>query len=108
MKKQPLSITGIRFAISEKNEELARGYLYLLKNDLHERPYAFIEDLYVAEAERGAGYGSKMLQAMIEEAKKRGCYKIIATSRKPRRAVHRFYEKNGFQKWGYEFRIDLK
>lgn len=108
MKKQSVSISGIRFAISEKNKELARGYLYLLKNDLHERPYAFIEDLYVAETKRKAGLGSEIVQAMIEEARKRDCYKIIATSRKTREAVHRFYEKNGFQKWGYEFRMDLQ
>jgi hypothetical protein len=44
----------------------------------------------------------------IELARKLNCYKIIATSRFGRENIHEWYQKLGFKKFGFEFRIDLK
>ncbi len=81
--------------------------VYILHNDLHERPLAYIEDVFVQAPFRGQGNGSRILQAAIEEAKKQGCYKIIANSRFSREKVHKFYQQQGFSEYGKEFRIDL-
>lgn len=40
---------------------------------------AHIEDIATAERHRGKGIGSKIVQALIEEAKKDGCYKVTAS-----------------------------
>jgi GNAT superfamily N-acetyltransferase len=108
LNKIPITATGIRFSIKIDGVEKARGRLYIMNNDLHEEPFGFIEDLFVHEQVRSCGYGSKIVQEMIEEAKKLGCYKIVATSRFERENIHKFYEKNGFRKYGYEFRLELK
>ncbi|MFA6296636.1 MAG: GNAT family N-acetyltransferase [Patescibacteria group bacterium] len=93
---------------AEKNGEIVgRAYLYLIKNDLHTEPYGLLEDVFVSENQRGKGTGTKLVQAVIEEAKKRKCYKLIATSRKSREQVHQWYLKLGFEDYGCEFRINF-
>ncbi len=80
----------------------------VIRNKLHRRPYALLEDVFVDEKYRGRGIGKMIGKKAISLAKELGCYKIIATSRFPRESVHRFYESLGFKKWGYEFRKELK
>ena len=104
-----VSSTGIKLYINDENGmEIARAFLYLMHNDLHERPFGLMEDVFVQERYRNKGLGKQMVQAIVEEAKKRNCYKLIGTSRFSRENVHEFYEKKGFYKRGYEFRIDFK
>lgn len=91
----------------ENSEELGAVYLYLIQNDSHEKPYGLLEDLMVKEGHRKKGIGSTLVKEAIEEAKRIGCYKVIGTSRMSREEVHRFYEKLGLKKYGFEFRIDL-
>lgn len=99
---------GIKIYIkNEKGEEIARCFIYLIYNDLHDKPYALLEDVFVKEEYRNKGIGSEIVKKAIEIAKKLNCYKIIATSRFEREKVHEFYEKLGFRKWGIEFRIDF-
>ena len=98
---------GIRFAIVENNYEVARAYLYLMYNNQHQEPFGLLEDVYVSEENRGRGLGTQLIKQVIEQAKKRGCYKLIATSRKSRSNVHQLYKKLGFQEYGLEFRIDF-
>ncbi len=99
---------GLKLTFSDNGQEIARVRIYFISNDLHPQPYALIEDLFVQEEFRGQSLGTKLMQAAIEEAKKKGCYKILATSRKEREKVHEFYRKLGFKEWGKEFRIDLE
>ncbi len=96
-----------KVALSSKGKEIGRIWIHFLHNDLHEQPYALIEDLFVEEKWRGNGLGSKLVKAALAEAKKEGCYKVLATSRHTRPQVHEFYRKLGFQDWGKEFRMSL-
>lgn len=98
----------VKCTIEENEKEVGRASLYVLYNDLHEEPYGLLEDVFVDEAFRGKGYGRELVHAVIEEAKKQNCYKLIATSRVSRTEVHAMYEKYGFQKYGVEFRMDFK
>ncbi len=86
---------------------VAGMYLYLIRNDSHEEPYGLLEDLLVKEEHRKKGIGSALVKEALAEAKRLGCYKVIGTSRLARENVHRFYEKLGMKKYGFEFRIDL-
>lgn len=108
IKIKKISGKGLKFLILENSQEVARARLYILNNDLHREPFGLIEDVFVKEEEQGKGYGTKIMKVLIEEAKKANCYKLICTSRFTRPEVHHFYEKLGFKKRGFEFRIDFK
>lgn len=56
---------------------------------------AFIEDVAVREKYRGQGIGAKLIEHLIEKAKKSGCYKINLSCFRERIA---FYERLGFKK----------
>ena len=99
---------GIRItATDDRGAECGRVYLYILHNDLHQEPFGFIEDMFVREDMRKHGVGSQLLEKLLATAKEAGCYKVLGTSRFAREDVHAWYEKRGFTKCGYEFRIDL-
>ncbi|VEP17589.1 GCN5 family acetyltransferase [Hyella patelloides LEGE 07179] len=102
-----VSAKGIKFSLVESDREIARAYLYLMHNDLHQEPFGLLEDVYVAEDNRGRGLGTQLVKQVIQEAREQGCYKLIATSRKSRSKVHQLYTRLGFQEHGLEFRIDF-
>ena len=107
IKKISISAKGVKFVRRIDGIEVGRAYLYILKNDLHEEPFGFMEDVFVDEALRGGGIGEALVERVIKEARKRGCYKLIATSRHERIKVHALYRRLGFKDHGHEFRIDL-
>ena len=98
---------GIRFSISANGHEVARAYLYVMTNDLHEAPFGLLEDVYVDESQRGSGLGTAIVKEVIAAAHHVGCYKLVATSRASRPKVHELYERLGFAKHGVEFRMNL-
>lgn len=101
-------IYAIKLSYEEEGGVKGWALLYIISNERHAESYAFLENVYIEQEYRQQGLGSKLVLAVIEEAKRRGCYKIIGTSRFPKEKVHDFYLKHGFVKWGYEFRLDLK
>jgi GNAT superfamily N-acetyltransferase len=107
IKTQTVEARGIKFSLLENEQEVARAYLYIMHNELHQEPFGLLEDVYVDERYRGSGWGTKLVQQVIIVAKEQNCYKLIATSRKSRPKVHQLYEKLGFESRGFEFRIDL-
>jgi len=108
IRKKGINAEGVRLSIEQKGKEVARARLYVMSNDLHKEPFGFVEDVFIDETLRGKGYGTEIMKALISEAVKRNCYKLIATSRHERTKVHEFYQKLGFKEYGKEFRIDLK
>ncbi len=96
-----------KFEYKVDGKTVGRAYLFIIKNDLHQKPYGLLEDVFVEENYRGQGIGKKLVNSVILKAKELGCYKLIATSRLEREYVHKLYESLGLQKWGYEFRIDF-
>ena len=99
----------IRSSIDKEGTEIARAYLYILTNDLHDAPFGFIEDVYVNSAHRGTGAGRELLNAVLTRAQAEKCYKLIATSRNDgtKQSVHDWYTRLGFRNYGIEFRIDF-
>lgn len=108
IRTKELKTKGIKICFEKNGKEIGRCFVYLIRNQLHEQPYALLEDVFVDEESRGKGIGTKIVKKAIKLAKKMKCYKIIATSRFEREEVHRWYEKLGFKRYGYEFRKDLK
>lgn len=98
---------AIKVTAEENGMVLGSAYLYIMFNDLHKEPFGFLENVFVKEGNRGKGVGSKLVEAVIAEAKRQNCYKIICTSRSINLEVHKFYNKLGFKDYGKEFRINL-
>jgi ribosomal protein S18 acetylase RimI-like enzyme len=57
---------------------------------------AVIEDVVVDETARGAGAGTKLVEAAIKEASRRGARHVDLTSRPSREAANQLYQKMGF------------
>ena len=106
-KQDKLISKAFRIAVHENNKEVGRAFLYLIYNNLHSNPYGLVEDVFVNEEFRGKGVGTLLMKKLVEEAKNHKCYKLLATSRHERENVHKLYEKVGFKKHGFEFRIDF-
>jgi len=58
---------------------------------------AWIEDVVVDGAERGAGIGRALVERAIEEASTRGAATLDLTSNPSREAAHRLYRACGFE-----------
>lgn len=101
-------IYGVKIILEDKGKTIGRAFLYIMKNGLHKRPFGYLEDVFVEEEYRRQGFGAKLTKLAILEAKKRKCYKLIATSRTSRRKLHKFYHRWGFKDWGVELRINFK
>ncbi len=100
---------AIRFSMKDhEQKEIARGYLYIIQNDLHPTPYGLVEDVFVEESARGQGVGTQMMQAIIAEAKKQQCYKLILQSRYKNTRAHELYIRLGFVDHGKNFRMDIE
>ena len=57
-------------------------------------PEGYVSELFVAESARGAGLGSKLLEAMKDMAIGRGCSRLMLVNRKTRESYKRgFYRK---------------
>jgi GNAT superfamily N-acetyltransferase len=107
VRRENRAAQGIRFSVEVDGVEVARAYLYLMNNDLHQEPFGLMEDVFVDDSRRGEGLGTKLVNEVVAAAKENGCYKLIATSRDSRPKVHDLYRRLGFADHGREFRIDL-
>lgn len=105
---EELKTQGYKFIVSnEVGQIVGRAFLYILKNDLHQEPFGYIEDVYLDELVRGKGKGKELINKIIATAQEKGCYKLIANCRNSKTGVHEFYKKLGFKDYGKEFRIDF-
>jgi GNAT superfamily N-acetyltransferase len=68
-------------------------------------PWAIIENVIVAERMRRRRIARKLVERLIETARKSGCYKIGLSSDKKRTEAHRLYESLNFDQYGLGFRI---
>lgn len=64
-----------------------------------------VEDVAVHPECQGKGIGALLVDRVLEESRKEGCYKVILDCAEK---VMPFYEKLGFHKWERTMRIDLE
>ncbi len=107
IKTKKFSSDAYKFFIQKDGEEIARAFLYLMKNDLHPELVGYLEDVFVSESFRGQKIGTLLVQKVISQARESGCYKLVCSSRFSREGVHKWYESLGFSKTGYNFRMDF-
>jgi len=71
------------------------------------KPAAIVENMIVDSRSRGAGVGDRLMEAALEIARRRGCYKLSLTSNRKRPKAHRFYEKFGMRRTHFGYTIYL-
>jgi GNAT superfamily N-acetyltransferase len=81
--------------------------LVILDNIAHwGMPSALVESVVVASGHRGGGLGRAMMRHAFRLAQARGCYKLALSSNVDAKPAHAFYERLGFERYGYSFRLD--
>ena len=55
-----------------------------------------IESVHVAADRRGQGIGTQLVRFAVDEARRRGCFRLQLTSNNARLDAHRLYERLGF------------
>ncbi|PIR94578.1 GNAT family N-acetyltransferase [Candidatus Falkowbacteria bacterium CG10_big_fil_rev_8_21_14_0_10_39_11] len=97
---------AFKLTVEVDGRVVGRATLVVMPNELHDRPAGFLEDVEVDDAFKGQGIGTKLVQEIIGLARGK-CYKLVDTSRFSRPKVHAWYERLGFKRHGYEFRLDF-
>ncbi|KKX34237.1 GNAT family N-acetyltransferase [Rhizobium sp. LC145] len=67
-----------------------------------------IEAVQTREDMRGRGIGAQMIRHAVEEARRRDCRLVQLSSNMARVDAHRFYERLGFAKSHFSFKMKLK
>jgi ribosomal protein S18 acetylase RimI-like enzyme len=70
-------------------------------------PQAWIPDLYVDPAFRRRGAARALLDACVEEARRRGCHAITLESGHHRGEAHQLYEAYGFEHHARAYTLKL-
>ena len=84
------------FLLIDNDEIVSSGTIIIEPKIIHNFGLAaHIEDVVVTNKYRGKGYGKKIINYLIDIAKKEKCYKVILNCKKE---LCPFYSKNGFQK----------
>ena len=61
-------------------------------------PYAVVENVVTDREHRRKGHGRRVMQALLDACRARGCYKVMLLSGAGREGAHRFYESIGFDR----------
>lgn len=83
------------FALLVENEQRICGFAHVL---LHAStwaasPYCYLEDLFVAPSLRGCGAGRALIEAVYDEADKRGCARVYWHTDAANRSARLLYDK---------------
>ena len=61
-------------------------------------PEGYVSELFIREAERGQGIGTRLLETVKKEAKARGCARLMLLNIQERESYRRgFYKKQGWE-----------
>lgn len=98
------------FVAALPDGKIAGTYALLFMDNIAHigKPLAIVEQVAVANASRGTGIGTTMMQHAMDEARSHGCYKMALSSNVKFEAAHAFYEGLGFTRHGYSFVVHLE
>lgn len=66
-----------------------------------------IEAVRVAASQRGQGLGERMMRWAVGECRARGCRMVQLSTNMTRTDAHRFYERLGFSRSHFGYKLDL-
>jgi GNAT superfamily N-acetyltransferase len=96
--------------VAEQAGRIVGSFALLIMDNLGHlgAPSAIIEDLVVDPALQGHGVGQAIMNLAVARARGKRCYKILLSSNAKRERAHAFYERLGFERHGYSFRLMLE
>ena len=100
---QKININSSIWVMELNNELISTGTILYEHKFIHNiSKLAHIEDICVDEKYRGQKYGTELINYLVEEAKKNGCYKVNLYCDEK---LQKFYEKSNFDKKGIQMAI---
>lgn len=105
-----LSDINHHIIVAERDGKIVSSCVCVIIPNLthNQQPYALIENVVTMKEYRGQGLASKCLSYARDIAVKNNCYKMMLLTGSKKRATHRFYRNNGynrFEKTGYIQRL---
>ncbi len=99
---------GYRLYVAEQGGVLVGSFALLIMVNLGHQgsPSGVVEDVAVAPEWQGRGIGRAMMAFAAGQCRARGCYKLVLSSNTRRSGAHDFYERLGFKRHGYSYRLD--
>jgi GNAT superfamily N-acetyltransferase len=96
--------------VAEQAGRIVGSFALLIMDNLGHlgAPSAIIEDVVVDPALQGHGVGQAIMNFAVARARDKRCYKILLSSNAKRERAHAFYERLGFERHGYSFRLMLE
>ncbi len=96
------------FLVYEDNKEI-QGILHMrTEYQLHHcAKIAEVMELSVKEGARSKGIGCELFESACNKAKELNCLQIEVCCNRLRERAHKFYEKQGMQKFHYKFSMNL-
>lgn len=96
--------------VADENGKIVSSCVCVIIPNLthNQQPYAIIENVITDKNYRKCGLASKCLAYAREIAINNNCYKMMLLTGSKKRSTHRFYQKNGynrFEKTGYIQRL---
>lgn len=104
-----LTYPDYKIYVAERNGRIAGSFALLVMLNLGHcgAPSAIIEDVVVDPDVQGRGVGAIMMQAAMDLAREKNCYKLVLSSNAKRVRAHAFYERLGFTRHGVSFSVLL-
>jgi GNAT superfamily N-acetyltransferase len=95
--------------VAEEDGVIAGTFALLVMDNLGHlgAPSGIVEDVAVDPEYQSNGIGQAMMAYAVERCRTKGCYKVMLSSNARRERAHAFYERIGFERHGYSFRLNL-
>ena len=94
---------GYRLAFAQAQDEPVTVAGFRISENLAWGRFLYVDDLVTCEHHRSKGYGTQMLAWLRVQAAQEGCNQLHLDSGSQRKDAHRFYLREGMQKFGFHF-----
>lgn len=98
---------GYQLAYLEDEGSIKAVAGFRIAESLSWSKFLYVDDLVTQESERSQGYGTNLLNWLLDYAKANACQQFHLDSGVQRFAAHRFYFKQRLEIRAYHFAIDL-
>ena len=100
--------SGYRLAFVEASGEVRAVAGYRCIEWLFSGRFLYVDDLVTRENDRSAGYGDRLMDWLVQEARKQKCNSLELDSGVQRFDAHRFYFRKRMKISSYHFSLPLK
>jgi len=100
-------VEGFRLAFLEEASGVRAVAGYRMLESLHAGRFCYVDDLVTDAAGRSLGYGARLFDWLVDQARAAGCKKLELDSGVQRFAAHRFYLLKRMIISSHHFSLDL-